>query len=85
MTTTVSVSEFRESLAEYLWQIETGKSKKIQIGKIYVQLAGLSLENAKEILKVSCTRSHIPEALRLAHMIASGIISGESGEKHKYY
>src|SRR3989338_1637629 len=33
-------------------------------GTIYIQLAGLSLEKAKEILEISCTRSHIPEALR---------------------
>src|SRR3989344_402165 len=33
---------------------------------------------AKEILKIACTRSHIPEAVRLAHIIASGIVDGES-------
>jgi len=47
-------------------------------GKIYVQLKGLNLEKAKEILKITCTRSHIPEAIRLAHIIASGITYGES-------
>ena len=53
----------------------------VPIGKIYAQLTGLSIEKAKEILKIACTRSHIPEAIRLAHMIASGITYGESRGK----
>ena len=50
----------------------------INVGKIYVQLAGIKIEKAKEILKITCTRSNIPEALRLSHIIASGIVYGES-------
>src|SRR3989338_11686312 len=50
----------------------------IPAGKIYIQIAGLSIGKAKEILEIVCTRSHIPEAIRLAHIIASGIIYGES-------
>lgn len=46
--------------------------------KIFVQLTGIDLEDAKKILKIVCTRSLIPEPLRLAHMIASGVIFGES-------
>jgi len=40
---------------------------------IYVHVAGLSEENAKRILKSTSTRSNIPEALRVAHIIASGL------------
>lgn len=50
----------------------------IKVGKVYIQLAGISLEDAKEILKISCTRSFIPEPIRIAHIIASGIVTGES-------
>src|SRR3989338_8767352 len=50
----------------------------IPAGKIYIQIAGLSIGKAKEILEIVCTRSHIPEAVRLAHIIASGITYGES-------
>ena len=52
--------------------------KVIQLNGIYVQLAGINLEKAKEILRVVCTRSLIPEPLRLAHIIAAGITTGES-------
>jgi endonuclease V-like protein UPF0215 family len=53
----------------------------IPIGKIYIQLTGLSIEKAKEILKIVCTRSLIPEPIRIAHLIASGITHGESRGK----
>jgi uncharacterized protein len=53
----------------------------VPAGKIYIQLTGLSIGRAKEILKIVCTRSHVPEAVRLAHIIASGITYGESRGK----
>ncbi|MBI4452668.1 DUF99 family protein [Candidatus Woesearchaeota archaeon] len=50
----------------------------IQIEDIFVQLTGIDLEKARKILKIVCTRSLLPEALRLAHIIAAGIVTGES-------
>ena len=50
----------------------------IQINDIFVQLTGIDLDTAKKILKIVCTRSLIPEPLRLAHLIASGVTVGES-------
>ncbi len=49
-----------------------------KVDDIFIQLTGIDLEDAKKILKVVCTRSNIPESLRLAHIIASGIALGES-------
>ena len=40
---------------------------------LYVQIAGISEEDAKRILKKTSTRSNVPEALRVAHIIASGL------------
>ena len=53
----------------------------VSVGKIYIQLTGLSVERAKEILKIVCTRSLIPEPIRIAHLIASGVTHGESRGK----
>ena len=50
----------------------------IQINDIFVQLTGIDLEQANKILKIVCTRSLIPEPIRLAHLIASGVTVGES-------
>ena len=41
--------------------------------KVYMQAAGVSIEDAQKILRLTSTRSNIPEALRVAHLIASGI------------
>lgn len=50
----------------------------IKIGKIYCQFTGITLEKAKQVLKVSSTHSFIPEPIRIAHLIASGVVLGES-------
>ncbi|MEM0230853.1 MAG: DUF99 family protein [Candidatus Woesearchaeota archaeon] len=47
----------------------------------YLQLAGIKLCEAEPIIRASCTHSAIPEPLRIAHIIASGIIKGESRGK----
>jgi endonuclease V-like protein UPF0215 family len=41
--------------------------------KIYLHAAGVSLPDAETIVRLTSTRSNIPEALRVAHLIASGI------------
>jgi uncharacterized protein len=41
--------------------------------KLYIQTMGISKEDAQKILRFTATRSNIPEALRVAHLIASGI------------
>jgi hypothetical protein len=41
--------------------------------KVYMQILGIFEEDAKKILQLTSTRSNIPEALRIAHLIASGI------------
>jgi endonuclease V-like protein UPF0215 family len=41
--------------------------------KIYLELAGISLADAQKIIRLTSTRSCLPEPLRVAHLIASGI------------
>jgi len=41
--------------------------------KIYLHVAGVSVADAEKIVRLTSTRSNIPEALRVAHLIASGI------------
>ena len=45
---------------------------------VYISFRGISLEEAKEIIRISTIRGVIPEPLRVAHMIASGVVRGES-------
>lgn len=50
----------------------------IQDGEIFIQTAGISIEDAKKLLTICCTRSYLPEAVRVAHLIGAGTINGES-------
>ena len=45
---------------------------------IYVKRIGLSIEEAEEIINLSTIRGVIPEPIRVAHVIASGVTRGES-------
>ena len=67
------------------WMIikRAGKIEKISSEKnyIYIQRAGIGLETVKRIVQLTSIRSNIPEPLRVAHLIATGIILGESRGK----
>jgi len=65
------------------WQIirNAGKIKKMVTLKgkeLFYQNVGISDEETEEIINLSISRSDIPEVLRVAHIIASGIVKGES-------
>jgi hypothetical protein len=55
---------------------ELGKPEKVD--DIYIQRVNITSREAMQILKITCTHSHIPEPIRIAHIIASGIVKGES-------
>jgi len=65
--------------AEKRWKAieRAGKISKVRTREgeepIYVHVVGISEETAKRILKSTATRSHIPEPLRVAHIVASGL------------
>ncbi|PKK85482.1 MAG: hypothetical protein CVT48_05245 [Thermoplasmata archaeon HGW-Thermoplasmata-1] len=61
--------------AAELHEVDTGHNP------IYVSCTGIGIEEAKEIIAKSIIRGAMPEALRLAHMIAGGIVKGESSGK----
>lgn len=48
---------------------------------IYIQCAGIDSEDAHRIVQLSSTRSNVPEPLRVAHLIATGVVCGESKGK----
>jgi hypothetical protein len=50
----------------------------VKIGKLYVQSKGVSEQDVREILRIACTRSFVPEPIRVAHLIGQGISLGES-------
>ena len=52
-----------------IFEVETQKGEN----PVYIHIAGILLDDAKKIMKKTSTHSLIPEALRVAHIIASGL------------
>lgn len=48
------------------------------VGGLYLQRAGLSLAAASDLLSATTIHGRLPEPLRLAHIIAGGIVTGKS-------
>src|SRR5262249_54879759 len=48
------------------------------LGGGFVQRAGLSLHEAWHLLQATTLHGNLPEALRLAHLVAGGITTGKS-------
>ena len=63
--------------SEERWEmvLEAGEIHEVTCNgkRIYMELAGLSLVDARKIVELTSTRSSFPEPLRVAHLVASGI------------
>jgi endonuclease V-like protein UPF0215 family len=60
--------------------IKANKLQKIMTGHnpLYASSAGIDADELIEMLKLATVRGALPEALRVAHLIATGISKGES-------
>jgi len=64
---------------EKRWEAIQNAGKIIEVSTrrgeeaVYMQIVGISEKDAEKVLKSTSTRSNIPEALRVAHIIASGL------------
>jgi hypothetical protein len=47
-------------------------------GQIYIQPVGIRREDAERIVRLSSVRSLVPEPIRVAHLIATAVVRGES-------
>jgi len=82
-----NMEKIRQALIQHVpggarkWKIIERTGPMQPAGNVFVQRAGISLEDSRKVLKESCINSDLPDPLRTAHLIAGGIISGES--KHR--
>ncbi len=70
--------------AEKRWEIikRAGEVHKIeQENPVFIQFRGIDKESAVEIVRMTSIHSNIPEPLRVAHLIATGVVLGESTGK----
>ncbi len=70
--------------AEKRWEIIQRAGKIYKIAKenpVFIQFIGIDKKSAVEIVRITSTHSNIPEPLRVAHLIATGVVLGESTGK----
>lgn len=65
-------------LAGPVYEFSVEHSQLKEEGKIYFQVAGLDESEAEKVLKLTTLHSLVPEPLRIAHIIGSGLEFGES-------
>jgi endonuclease V-like protein UPF0215 family len=71
--------EKREKMIE-----NAGKIYKIELKDdkvLYYQFSGMEKEDAEKLIKITAIHSSLPEPVRVAHMIATGIVRGEASRK----
>ena len=64
--------------------LKAGKAVEIPMDRgepIFIQYRGVDEESAVSIVRSSATHSRIPEPIRVAHLIATGIVLGESSRR----
>jgi len=75
-----ALSRFKDSEERFNLIQKAGKVYGTKINKmnLYYQFYGLSRKFAEEAIKLSATHSLVPEPIRVAHIIGSGIVLGET-------
>ncbi len=61
----------------------TGDVHTVETGHlpIYIKMEGVELNEARRLLKLFTVRGRLPEPVRISHLVASGIVRGESRGK----
>jgi hypothetical protein len=75
----LSEPEYRYSLI-----LKSGKPIEVPMVRgepVYMQLKGIDEDVALQIVQASATHSRIPEPVRVAHLIATGVVLGESSRR----
>lgn len=60
------------------WALIEGLGPMERLGTVFVQRVGLSLAEARQVIDRFAVNGHIPEPLRVAHLIAGALSRGES-------
>ncbi|MEA1993646.1 MAG: DUF99 family protein [Euryarchaeota archaeon] len=63
---------------------KAGKIYKVEMKddkELYYQFYGLERAEAEKLIRMSATHSSLPEPVRVAHMVATGIVRGEASRK----
>jgi endonuclease V-like protein UPF0215 family len=71
--------EEREKMIENAGKIYRIELKDDKV--LYYQFCGLTREEAEKLIKITAIHSSLPEPVRVAHIIATGVVRGEASRK----
>ncbi len=80
----IALTHLTEEEYRYGLITKAGNAIEIEVKRgepIYIQIRGLSEEDAIKIVRATAIHSRVPEPVRVAHLIATGIVLGESGRR----
>jgi endonuclease V-like protein UPF0215 family len=77
--THLSEPEYRYELIAKAGKAIAVKAKRGE--PIYIQMRGIGEEDAIKVVKATAVHSRVPEPVRVAHLIATGIVLGESSRR----
>jgi endonuclease V-like protein UPF0215 family len=60
------------------WKLIQKAGAMEPLGSLWIQRAGLTLDEARELLRTTTAQGNLPEPLRIAHLIAGGVTNGAS-------
>jgi endonuclease V-like protein UPF0215 family len=60
------------------WKLIQAAGPLEQLGELWIQRVGLERHEAAALLKATTLHGNLPEAVRLAHLIAGGVTTGQS-------
>lgn len=60
------------------WRLVEAAGPLEPIGAMWIQRVGLGLAEAADLLRATTLHGNVPEPLRLAHLIAGGVTTGQS-------
>jgi endonuclease V-like protein UPF0215 family len=64
--------------AKQKWALIERAGEPTPVAGLFVQRAGLSLAEAEDLIEKTRLHGHLPEPIRLAHLIAGGVTTGRS-------
>lgn len=75
-----AIENFKDKEEKLKALSNAGEIHKVDVnsGCVYIHPWGVDLGDAEKIVKLSVKRGFIPEPIRVAHLIASAIVKGES-------
>lgn len=79
-----ALSNLSDGKRRYETMMAAGHPRFVQVrdgSGVHIQCAGIDFEDASKVVRLSATRSLIPEPIRCAHLITQAIVLGQSRGK----